>query len=292
MGGSLCPGRGLQAFPFFRRKGVIDIAQDLLSSPFPAIMEQGVAWKGERRMYPAEEYKAIVDRNTGKVFSIVSKDYRVIRHERAIDEIESAISGVPALGGYEVTTEFYNAGGRMRREYVFVEHQVNVTAGDPVNPTLTLLNRYDTTWPFSVILGAFRLVCTNGLVIGLKLFSVKKRHVYDLEELSIQQGVSAALWQFSKQVKEWHGWADRLLAPKTYGRVMKAMALGKKGTEEIEGRMVEEGRGVDDEGFPIISLWLFYNTLTWYITHRAVSLNHRVEMEERLRKAMVHLSRA
>lgn len=268
------------------------MAQDLLSSPFPDIMEQGVAWKDDRRMHPAEEYKAIVDRNTGKVFSIVSTDYRVIRHEIAIEEIEAAILGVPTLGEYEVTTGFYNQGGRMRREYVFVEHQVKVTAGDPVNPTLTLLNSYDTTWPFSVILGAFRLICTNGLVVGLKLFSIKKRHVYELEELSIKQGISTALGRFSRQVNEWSGWTGRLLVPKTYDKVMKAMDLGKKGTEEIQGRMIDEGQGVDDDGFPIISLWLFYNALTWYITHRPASLNHRVEMEERLRKAMVHFRRA
>ena len=31
------------------------------------------------------------------------------------------------------------------------------------------------------------------------------------------------------------------------------------------------------------SLWQFYNVVTWYITHHAALLNHRVEMEKRLR---------
>ena len=212
----------------------------------------------------------------------------VIRHEKAIEEIESVISRVPELGEYRVTTELYNAGGRMRREYVFFEHPVPVAPDDMLNPTLTLLNSYDTKWPFSVILGAFRLFCKNGLIIGLMLFHIKKRHVCGLEELHIKEGVSTALSRFFEQVTEWKRWAGEILPQKVYNRVMEAMDLGKKGTEGIQGRMFEEAEDINDNGFPIISVWLFYNVLTWYITYRSVSLNHKVELEERLRKAIVH----
>ena len=34
-----------------------------------------------------------------------------------------------------------------------------------------------------------------------------------------------------------------------------------------------------------MSLWQFYNMVTWYISHHASSLNHRVELERRLNKA-------
>ena len=55
---------------------------------------------------------------------------------------------------------------------------------------------------------------------------------------------------------------------------------------EIEMKINEETEEFNDDGFPVMSLWVFYNILTWYITHRAVSLNHRVEMERRLRAAI------
>ena len=262
--------------------------QDVLSSPFPDVVERGVGWEAGGKIHSDQDYRAIVDRNTGKLFSIVSADYRVIRHEKAIEEVESVISEVPELGEYKVNTEFYNEGGRMRREYVFFEHEIAITTGDPVNPTLTLLNSYDTKWPFSVVLGAFRLICENGLVIGMMLYHIKKRHIYDLHQLYLKQGICTALNRFSEQVKKWNGWAEKELSRDTYDRVMDFMDLGKKGTEEIDNRMLQEGAGVDKEGFPIISIWLFYNTITWYITHRAVSLNHRVEMEGRLRRAIAN----
>jgi hypothetical protein len=39
-------------------------------------------------------------------------------------------------------------------------------------------------------------------------------------------------------------------------------------------------------GYPIITIWGFYNVLTAYITLYAASLNHRVALENRLRVAM------
>ena len=97
--------------------------------------------------------------------------------------------------------------------------------------------------------------------------------------------------RFNLQANEWKKWTDRKLREKTYDNVMKTMNFGKKAMAEIENRTEQEAEGFADNGFPIINLWIFYNILTWYITHRAVSLNHRVEMERRLRSAMRHFKR-
>jgi len=252
---------------------------------FPNVMEQPVMWGRHREIHQTDEYKAIVNADTGKIFSIVSKDYRLIRHEKAIEQAEAAIQGNPALGKYRVVTGFYNDGGRMRRKYIFPEIEVKIQEGDMVNPELQLFNSYDTSWPFIVILGAFRFICTNGLVIGKKYLQLKKRHIFNFDEIDLKKQVSTALNRFELQTNQWKAWASRRLAPSTSKKVMKGMKFGKKALDEIEQRIIQESKGFDD-GFPIISLWAFYNVLTWYISHRAVSLNHRVEMEKRLRKAI------
>jgi len=56
---------------------------------FPEVIETPVSW-GDLNLQRAEDFKAIVNPETGKVFSIVSKDYRLIRHEEAIEKIEGA----------------------------------------------------------------------------------------------------------------------------------------------------------------------------------------------------------
>ena len=61
---------------------------------FPQIIEQPVSWGPLGNTYQTDRYKAIVDANTGKLFAIVSQDYRLIRHEEAIEKVERNIRTV------------------------------------------------------------------------------------------------------------------------------------------------------------------------------------------------------
>lgn len=253
---------------------------------FPMIEEQPVSWGHYRDLHAADRYKAIVDRDSGKLFSIVSKDYRVIRHERAIDEIEGLIHDNEDLGHPTITTSFYNDRGRMCRRYRFKTVTVEISPGDKLHPELQLYNSYDVSWPLIVILGAYRLVCKNGLVVRKTLFQFKKRHVVEFERMDFRKQVTTTLERFEKQVKTWRKWGTLPLSLDTYGKVMEAMDLGKRATEEVEEKVNDDFDGFLTDGFPQITVWLFYNILTWYITHQAVSLNHRVELENRLRKAV------
>jgi hypothetical protein len=254
---------------------------------FPEIVAQPVRWEGTERLHPAHNYKALVDAKTGKLFSIVSKKYKVIHHESAIDAIEKAINEHSELGAYVFRTGFYNDGGRMRRTYRFTEMPFKISENDEVYPELHLFNSYDCSWPFIVLLAGFRVICTNGLVVGKRFLHMRKRHVWDLEELDVSEQVSTALKRFFLQTEQWRKWADQPLAVSVYAKVMEAMKLGKGAVKQIEGRIAKETDKFDREGFPIMSVWVFFNVLTWYITHRAVSLNHRVELEKRLRKAII-----
>jgi hypothetical protein len=69
------------------------------------------------------------------------------------------------------------------------------------------------------------------------------------------------------------------------------MKFGVKAKEQIELKMIKEAEGFDSNGFPILNVWEFYNALTWYVSHKAVSLNHQVEMQDRLRAAFIHFVR-
>jgi len=256
--------------------------------PFPAICMEPVLWGYAREHHQANRYKAIVDATTGKLFSIVSTDYRLIRHEEAIGRIEQAINDVPDLDKYETYTRFYNNGGRMRRTYRFPDISVQIEEGDKVNPELHLFNSYDVTWPFIILLGAFRFICANGLVVGTKFLYIRKRHILTLEQIDPKEQVATALKRFNRQTRTWGKWSERQLTEKEYSQVMKSMKFGKNARKDIRGRIKHEVARTADNHLPAMSVWIFFNVLTWYITHRAVSLNHKVEMEKRLRKAMRH----
>lgn len=252
---------------------------------FPEVIEAPVSW-GDLDLQRTHDHKAIVNPETGKVFSIVSKDYKLIRHEDAVMRVNNVIAENSDLGKYDVSIEFFNDGSRMRSTYCFYEISAEITSRDPVNPELHLFNSYDTSWPFILLLGAFRMVCSNGLVIGTKFLHIRKRHVYDFEQIDLENQVSTALKRFHLQTNQWQKWTDRPLTERDYKKILKCMKFSKGAMQEIEDQTAQEAQDFSDNGFPIISLWLFFNIITWYITHRAVSLNHRIAMERRLRSAL------
>lgn len=257
-----------------------------MEEKFPTIVEQPVFWGPEKSLHSASRNKAITDANTGKLFSIVSSSYKPIRHEAAIDQVESAIADTPDLGEYEVKTDLDNDGGRMRRVYRFADKWLEIAPDDPVNLELHLFNSYDLSWPFMITLGAFRFVCGNGLVVGKDLLYFKRRHVYTLEALNVEQEVSTAFQRFEQQGNRWKMWTRMHLTPGIAEKIINQMDLGKNAAEMIENKIIQEAEDFDDKNFPIITLWAFYNVFTWYISYKAVSINHRVQLEKRLRVAM------
>lgn len=260
----------------------------LLDSTFPEVVMRHVMWGEGKEVLRSDRYRAIADKRTNKLFSIVSSDYKLIRHEDAIENVEKAISENKDLGRYEVITKFYNGGGRMRRTYSFPKIKVEIKPEDNVNLKIELFNSYDVTWPFTLLLGAFSFVCSNGLVVEKKYYQLRKRHVFSLDKISVREGLSIAIRRFNMQTREWRRWTDVLLTPKSYAKVMKTMEFAEKAALEIEKQLNQNSESVFVEDFAVTTLWTFYNILTQYITHSAVSLNHQVEMENRLRKAMTN----
>jgi hypothetical protein len=290
------PGTGRsQGLSVARQKGGENMEpahpSQIIVSPFPNVGKMPIQWVKDKAGHPAEEHEAIVDLDTGKVFCIVSTHYKLIRHESAIEQVERAIAERRDLGQFQVVTEFYNDRGRMRRTYRFLEIEVEISAGDPISPELIVFNSYDTAWPFIVLLGAFRIVCTNGLVVGEKFLHLRKRHIYELGQINVAEEIGTALKRFNQQARQWKGLTEKKLTPRAYSKVLEAMRLGIKAREEVESRIFREADGIDPDGFPILTVWGFYNVLTWHISHNSVSLNHRVEMEGRLRAAISHLVR-
>jgi len=255
---------------------------------FPLVAEQPVRWGNNGRLHRAQDHKAVVDLRTGKVFSIVSNDYRLIRHEQAIEKVERIIHGHSRMSGYVVDTEFYNDGGRMRRTYRFPSISIQIGKDDDVCLTLHLFNSYDLTWPFIVLVGAFRFVCANGLVVGRKFYQFRRRHIFQLEAVGLGTELSRSIRQFNQQAKEWSDWAKTAMTLKVYDKVMGFMHFGSRAVEEIEYQLWG-GVPPAEEGAKLITLWTFYNVLTWYITHRVKSLNSRVEQENRLRTATIYM---
>lgn len=261
----------------------------LIESSFPNVAEAPVSWG--KHNAPAETFKAIVNPWTKKVYSIVSNDYKLIRHEDAIEYVEGELHKYSDFKQFETETDLYNDGGRMRRKYRFTDIQIDIRPNDYVHPELQLFNSYDVSWPLFIVVGAFRFVCANGLVVGKKFLQMRKRHIIELDRMDIDLELKTAIGRIENQATQWKEWATTPLPADAYEQTMKTMKFGKKALAIINDKVAGKKTGGDPDKSPELTIWAFYNILTWYITHRGVSLNHRVELERRLRVAMDSFSK-
>jgi len=147
--------------------------------------------------YPVHKVEAgngkyhLINGQTGSVISEVSGRYELVQNDKVFRPFIEKF-------GLENVKRFYQYGnGR----YTFAEFETGRTfnlgmatgEADIIRERLVVQNSYDKTRAFSFMLGAFRLVCTNGLYSGQAIIAFRKKHV---GEIPIDEMVSNALTSY------------------------------------------------------------------------------------------------
>ena len=239
---------------------------------FPRVIETPVYWNRFKRRGRAEaicpKNKALVDADTGNVFAVVSKGYKLIRHEEALDIVSNTLKKNPEFGQPDPEIRMMDAGAKMWTTFTFPDTEYDISGGDLVHPTIEVMNSYDTGWSFSVRFGAFRLVCSNGLVVGKAFAWYKHKHTKDLNPVEVEKILCAGMEQYSEQVELWRKWVDKITMPDEYERVVEGLGLNKTEMEQLE-QEVEQSSDIElnDLGIKTLRYWIFYNIVTALITH-------------------------
>jgi hypothetical protein len=246
----------------------------------PVYIGQG---EGEILSYLTSDYRAIVDTDNDKhVFSIMSNKYRIVQHSEALKLAEQAITKNPEFGEPTKKIAVLNEGGKMEVKYTFPDVEVDITGrGDKVNPQLIIRNSYDGGWKFGIMLGAFRLVCSNGLVIGKRIYMLKQMHYENLVLDRISIELENALHNFSIQTKIWEKWVDRVTTHEEFEDIVEKLNPSQKEAQHIIDEVEKDTNLVKGK----LTLWMLYNIITAMITHMTRSQNKRINMEDKARKA-------
>lgn len=131
-------------------------------------------------------YKFIVREDTGQVLSCMTDNYRLIDNSMVIEKSDKIIT---KQGGKLKEVQSFGRGARSIVKYEFNNHKVKISNGDICTPEIVWANSYDGTVGLNIIAGAFRLVCTNGLVIGVVAEKYKNKHIIQNMELKDISGV-------------------------------------------------------------------------------------------------------
>ena len=228
--------------------------------------------------------QAVVNTQTGQAYSFTGKNYNLIKHEQAIEHVLSAI---PKSWGKQKNSAWLSPdGGRLSVRIQFPKASEGIQAGDLVCPSIYLVNSYDKSWPFMVTFGAFRFVCSNGMVVGKKFGEYHRKHVGEFSQENLREMLDNSIEMFQDEVGRWRIWNEKPAMPEHYENWVEALQLGKRAVETIENIVeTKSGLRLDNMKIRTLSLWELFNIFTQFITHN-VSENQRVMLENRLKAVL------
>ena len=237
---------------------------------YPACYAAGTLAKSDDNQdFNSTGYKFIVRDDTGEVISCVTDSYKLIRNQEVVDATLPAMKELGAkLSAVEV---FSNA----RTSWKFtLPDKVKIAKDDWVNPEVTIKNSYDGSCELQAFGGAYRLVCSNGLVIGYALEKKSQRHIIgsmkNIEDIPfmIESVILATKQVFTN---EFPLLVDTKLNSRHIPTVMKEFP-----TQVMES-LTQSLLGKRPRNY-----WDLLNCATWVATHamkRNVEATHKLEMK-------------
>ena len=203
--------------------------------------------------------RAVVRTDTNTPLGIVSTKYELLNHADVVNGFRKALGDQE----YEETIKLARNGAQLYATYSMPNHTVEVTPGDTISLQFIMKNSYDGTNALQIMLGAFRLVCTNGMMIGKKFFAFSQKHIGSEAESvdagKLKEKVTMIADQFTKALPVMQTMAAAtVFHPSEYFETKKVripkylLAAAKESYESERDK----------------SLWGVYNSLTYAITHK------------------------
>jgi len=230
-------------------------------------------------------YQALVNPENGHAYNMVTDMYNLLPYPDVIDSVENALRKHPEFGTSKRSIMLHPDGDRMHVNYRFPSCTENIGIGDPVEFQIGVWTSYDSSWPFRIDGGAYRLICTNGLTVGTRVVYFKHRHTDSLNLDRIATAFDGALERYADETGLWKKWVNMHVNAEDYESIMRGMRFGKKAQNLVEEE-VEVSSGLylnDPTKMRTLTVWLFFNILAQYITHKVRSPMRQEQYRESLR---------
>lgn len=140
---------------------------------------------------------------------VVSKDYILVPHHAVLD------TAITALNAVKIAPECVNAelriteyGQRMALSlYLPDKYHFDPGDGHPMALRLECLNSVDGSTRFRALMGWFRFVCSNGLIIGVTRSDVRRRHIGNLRLQDVGVVLASGLKEAETEKKNFERWS-------------------------------------------------------------------------------------
>ena len=116
-------------------------------------------------------HKFIVREDTEQVLSCMSNEYKLVTNQEVFEKSSEVIK---EFEGTLTETKIFGNGARARWRYRFP--QTIKVGEDDMHPEIIMGNSYDGTSQVYMMMGAYRLICSNGMIIGVTFGKFNNRH--------------------------------------------------------------------------------------------------------------------
>ncbi|GGJ55680.1 DUF932 domain-containing protein [Deinococcus roseus] len=211
------------------------------------------------------DWKAIIRPDTGKVLSVQRKSYQLIKNDEVFPQFEELMKKSLDTEGMYTQDSICYGGGQSMREYHFPQHKIEVRDGDTVTLRLRAVNSYDGASSFGFMFGGFRLICSNGMVIGTKIKELQFRHTRNAEERALAD-LEKVLNAYQSTAELWKTWTRRSI---TDDQVLSIITSMPGTNEKIQALILNQYLQETQELGR--TLWALFNALTHWSTHAEFS---------------------
>ncbi|MFA6089669.1 MAG: DUF932 domain-containing protein [Candidatus Woesearchaeota archaeon] len=201
---------------------------------------------------------AIVREDTSESIGLVSDSYGLLKHSTVIDNVRELLG----KQAYKEKVEVQRNGALLFATYTFPNQQIEVKKGDYVAMQMIVKNSYDGSQAFQIMLGALRLVCTNGMVMGKQFFGFMQKHYSNsgnIDSAQLKERFGGLSLDFKKTLPLMQIMTKKNLPENTdaFRNTIKDKVFPQYVAEKAEENFKKEDKTV----------WGYYNALTATITH-------------------------
>jgi len=138
---------------------------------------------------------------------VVSKGYSLVQHRTVWDQAAAALEAAK-ISAHNVNAELglTRYGERMSLS-VYLPDDFSFNArDDPMALRLEFINSVDGSCRFRALMGWFRFVCSNGLVLGVTRSDVRRIHIGDLQIEEVGLVLASGLQEADSEKKRFDRW--------------------------------------------------------------------------------------
>lgn len=219
-----------------------------------------------------DKKKAVVRTDTNESLGIVSDDYGLVKHATVIDSFREAGKEY----GVEEKITLARNGAQLFYQMTFPKIEMEVKKGDLVRMMMIAKNSYNGMNSLQVIFGAFRLVCSNGMILGTQFISFNYKHIGNVGgmiDASITNQYKDAYAQYIKLFGERAPMIQAMIKKPAVGDNL----FDPKVTQMPKYLLVEAENSFKENKDQ--SVWGYYNALTFAVTHKRRNDNQDIYIE-------------